>query len=356
MKKVKAKAKILIVDDVEINRVVLEEILQDTYEIDIAESGKEAIAKLYAYEKPPQLVLLDVLMPEMDGYELNRIMKADPNLKKVPVIFCTATTDERAGLVAGAVDFITKPFNDAEIVRLRVANHIELALYRESLEDLVNEKSKQILEAKEHFLHTMADLIEYRSLESGLHVTRTKELSRLLINRLLKVGKYADQLITEGYESMIKAVPLHDVGKVAIPDSILLKPGRLTPEEFKVIETHSTVGGQVIKALMQKDTDEYLKHCYDICMHHHERWDGTGYPSKLAGEDIPLSARIVAVVDVYDALVSKRCYKQKMPHEEAAKIICESAGTHFDPVLAEVFNEIENDFFKLAMSLQGDEE
>ncbi|MDR0222509.1 MAG: response regulator [Oscillospiraceae bacterium] len=346
-----SKAKILIVDDVEVNRFVLSEILSDTYEIEQAANGKDALAKLYGDDKKPHLALLDVIMPDMDGFEVNRIMKSDPSLKKVPVIFITATEDERKGLAAGAVDFISKPF-DPETVKLRVANHIELALYREQLEIMVDEKSREIIESKELFLDSMANLIEYRSLESGLHVKRTKELTRLLILHMIKTGRYAQQFVDGDYEAMIKAVPLHDIGKIAVPDNILLKPGRLTPEEFDVIKTHTTVGGQIIKSLMSSKKDVYLSHCYDICRFHHEHWDGLGYPDKLSGENIPLSARVVAVVDVYDALVSKRCYKDSLSHDEAADIIRNSAGNHLDPLVVEAFMEIKKDVKALSVKLQ----
>jgi len=352
----KAKAKILVVDDIEINRFVLNEILSDTYELDFAENGQDAYDALRSYEKNPHLILMDVHMPVMGGFEANKLIKADPKLKKIPVIFITSADEERKGLSDGAVDFISKPF-DAEIVKLRVSNHVELSLHREQLEILVENKSREIVAAKEHFLDTMANLIEYRSLESGQHVTRTMELARLLIHALIKKnGPYAKQLIENDYISLVKAVPLHDIGKIAVPDSILLKPGKLTKEEFKIIETHTTVGAQVIKSLMSKGDDEYLRHCYDICRHHHEHWNGMGYPDKLAGEKIPLSARIVAIVDVYDALMSKRCYKDAFSHEEAMDILKNSAGNHLDPNIVEVFVEINEQARNLFNKLQGDDE
>jgi len=350
------QAKILVVDDIEINRFVLNEILSDTYEMDYAENGKEALDLLKSYEKKPHLVLMDVNMPVMDGFEANKLIKQDASLKKIPVIFITSSDEERKGLADGAVDFIAKPF-DPEIVKLRVSNHIELSLHREHLETLVEKKSREIISAKEHFLDTMANLIEYRSLESGQHVTRTMELARLLVHALIKRnGAYAKQLLESDYISLIKAVPLHDIGKIAVPDSILLKPGRLTPEEFKVIETHTTIGGKVIKALMSKGEDDYLKHCYDICRYHHEHWNGMGYPDKLSGESIPLSARIVAIVDVYDALVSKRCYKDAFTHEEALDILKNSAGNHLDPEIVDTFVEINEQVRELSAKLQADDD
>ena len=340
-----AKARILVVDDIDINRIILKEMLKDTYEIEEAENGKVAIARLLNSIEKPSLILLDVMMPEMDGFTTLQIIKSNPQLAKIPVIFITAAADEeQRGLAAGAVDYVVKPFKP-EIVLLRVGTHIELTQYREKLEKLVDQKANELVAAKETFLETMANLIEYRSVESGQHVKRTKDLSALLVRKLLQEGPYADELASMNYGALIKAVPLHDIGKIAIPDSILLKPGKLTPEEFAVIETHTTVGGQVISSLIiSGQDDEYLKHCYDICLYHHERWNGTGYPTKCAGTDIPLSARIVALVDVYDALVTERCYKKAFTHEEAAKIIQDSAGTHLDPAIVAAFLDVQDLF------------
>ena len=249
---------------------------------------------------------------------------------------------------AGAMDYISKPF-EPEIVRLRVANQIELTLYREELEELVEQKANELLVTREHFLDTMANLIEYRSLESGQHVKRTRELARLLVMQLVRRGGvYGQELLESDPTAMVKAVPLHDIGKIGIPDNILLKPGRLDPEEFKIIETHSIIGGKVIQSLIEVGEDEYLKHCYNICRYHHERWDGCGYPDKLAGIAIPLAARIVAVVDVYDALVSERCYKKALSHKEAIGIIIEGSGSQFDPEIVKTLLEVEDQFIECA--------
>lgn len=337
------KAKILIVDDIDTNLFILQEILSDTYEIEFAHDGMDAVTKLlYAVEKP-KLVLLDIMMPVMDGFEVLEFIKSNATLKKIPVIFITAADDERKALSAGAVDYISKPFAP-EIVKLRVNNQIELNLYREKLEELVCKKSNELVATKENFLDTMANLIEYRSLESGEHVYRTRELSNILVAALIKKGIYAEMLMDPGYSLFIRAVPLHDIGKIAIPDNILLKPGKLTNEEFKMIETHTIVGAQAIQSLMVDEEDRYLKHCYDICRSHHEHWDGKGYPDNLKGTKIPLSARIVAVADVYDALVSERCYKKPIPHEDALDILNQASGTHFDPEIIGALLETEDQF------------
>lgn len=347
------KIKILVVDDIDINRIILTEILSDTYEVKQAANGTEAISILQNPEDRPHLVLLDIVMPGMDGFEVLLFMKSEPNLCKIPVIFISATDEERKGLSIGAVDYISKPF-EPDIVKLRVSNHIELSLYREKLESVVAQKVNELVSTKQLFLETMADLIEYRSLESGSHVKRTGELAEILVNQLIKTGRYKEDLVGENKDLLINAMTLHDIGKIGIPDSILLKPCKLTPEEFKVIETHTVIGGQVIESLMlgnkeekylkQGEQDEYLKHCYDICRSHHEHWDGKGYPDGLSGKSIPLSARIAAVVDIYDALVSERCYKKAFTHEEALEILKESAGGHLDPEIVDALIEVNEQF------------
>ena len=333
----KARPKILVVDDVEVNGIILQEILSDTYDVQYAPGGMEAVSVLLNTAEKPDLVLLDIMMPDMDGFQVMTFMKSDITLYKIPVIFITATDEEQRGLEVGAVDFITKPF-DPNIIKLRVANHIELSLYRENLEELLEKKTQEILVQKEIFMEAMANLIEYRSLESGQHVKRTKELAHSLALQLLKNADYAEELLRMDYRQMVRAVPLHDIGKIAVPDYILLKPGKLTDKEFEIIKSHTTVGGSIIESLMKQDNqDEYLNICYQICRYHHERWNGTGYPDGIKGEDIPLAARIVAIVDVYDALTNKRCYKEAFSHEKALEIIKEESGKHFDPAVAEAF-------------------
>jgi len=330
----KMAIKLLVVDDQLENRMILEGILEDLYLIETAEDGEEAATILKNSSKKPLLVLSDIEMPLMNGYELMAIIKEDPDLRHIPVIFITSSQSEVEGLDAGAIDFITKPFSP-EIVRLRVNNQVELARYRAELEELVEEKAGELIQTKETFVETMAAMIEYRSLESGEHIKRTKNLTEILVNQLLETETYGSQLRVLNPNTIVKASPLHDVGKIGIPDNILLKPGKLTQEEFKIIETHAIIGSEMITTMMTDKHDDYLQHCHDIARHHHERWDGQGYPDKLAGEAIPLSARIVALVDVYDALISERCYKKGMTHEQAMNIITNESGTHFD---AEVVN------------------
>ncbi len=337
------KAKILIVDDVEINRIILKEILEDEYFIIEAEDGVEALSILLGGEDLPVAVLLDIMMPELDGHEVLKIMKANPDTCNIPVIFITAAdakTNESKGLSAGAVEYIEKPFIP-EVVKLRVSNQVELQLYRMKLEEMVRQKADEMVSLRDKMLETMSTMIEYRSLESGQHISRTCILSRILIEHMLLKPKFSAVLKKLDYEVIIKAVPLHDIGKIGIPDNILLKPGRLTPEEFEIIKTHSTIGSSIIDSLLVSEDGLYLRHCRDICRYHHERIDGKGYPDGLTGNDIPLSARIVSVVDVYDALTSPRVYKPPFSHDEAIRIIVEGAGTQFDADIVEVFKEIE---------------
>jgi putative two-component system response regulator len=346
---IKDKSKILVVDDVEINRIILDDMLSDMYDIEQASDGMEAYSILINSIVKPDLVLLDVMMPDMNGFEVLELMKANSTLSKIPVIFITAAANsENRGLYAGAVDYISKPFDNEKVI-LRVANHIELSLYRSNLEKLVEEKANELIRSKENFLETMADLIEYRSLESGEHVRRTKKLAGLIVNQLLKTKTYEEELVSKEYKYLIRAVPLHDIGKIGIPDEILLKPGKLTDEEFEIMKTHSAIGSDVIKSMFTDKEDAYLNHCYDICRSHHEKWDGSGYPDSKKEFDIPLSARIVAIVDVYDALVSERCYKKSFSHEKAMSIIVESSGSHFDPVIVTTFIQINEQFEKIYM-------
>ena len=325
------KSTILIVDDDEINRMILEDMLCGDYNIEQAENGREALDKLSDESCKPSLVLLDIIMPEMDGLEVLQRMRANEITKKIPVILITAEKEyEAKGLSSGAVDYIFKPF-DHNIVKSRIDNQMELVRYRENLEVMVNKKVNELIAAKEKMLTTMASVIEYRSVESGEHVKRTSILTGIIAEVLLKNPLFREELLEKDYNIMIKASPLHDIGKIAVPDDILLKPGKLTPEEFGIMETHTTKGSEIIKKMQFNDEkDLYLMHCYDICRHHHERWDGKGYPDKISGHDIPLSARIVSIVDVYDALVSQRVYKPPFSHEEAMKIIEEDSGKKFD--------------------------
>jgi putative two-component system response regulator len=255
------------------------------------------------------------------------------------VIFITTSDSETEALSAGAVDFISKPFRP-EIVKLRVKNQIELKNYSDSLEEMVAEKAAEITSTLNNTLQTMANIIEYRNLESGSHVKRTQLFSKALIDYILKSSlNYSNELKTLEPDIIIKSVALHDVGKIGIPDKILLKPGKLDTDEFNIMKTHTTIGKNIIESILTNTDTVYLQHCRDICFCHHERYDGKGYPRGLTGQDIPLSARIVSLVDVYDALVCARVYKAALPYNEALRIIKEGQGTQFDPLLTDALFE-----------------
>ena len=335
---------ILIVDDIEINRMILREILQDDYQIIEAASGSEAFELLYEENVAPTVVLLDIMMPDIDGFQVLEQMKKQSDTKNIPVLFITAADSEETesrGLKAGAADYVTKPFNH-DVVRARVDNHINLARYRHRLEQLVAKKAAEVTKTYEQTLEILATIIEYRNLESGAHIRRTTLLTECMIAKMLDNERFRPLLLAENVFSLIKASALHDIGKIGISDSILLKPGKLTPEEFDVIKTHTSIGSQIIENIASTlpDNDMYLKYANDICHFHHERWDGNGYPTGLKGEDIPLSARIISVVDVYDALVSPRCYKSAYPHDVSLGIITEGRGTQFDPNIVDILPDI----------------
>ncbi|MDR3303263.1 MAG: response regulator [Treponema sp.] len=338
-------ATILIVDDIDVNLMLLEGILEDNYRIISAHNGVEALAVLRQVKKLPKLMLLDFFMPEMDGLQLFEIMKADERLRRIPVIFITsAESSETELLTAGAVDFISKPFQP-EIVRLRVKNQIRLKNYSDILEQIVVEKVAEITATLDNTLQAMANIIEYRNLESGSHVKRTQFFSKALIDHIIAHAlPYCDELSAQRPDIIVKAVALHDVGKIGIPDKILLKAGKLDRDEFEIMKTHTTIGKQIIESILSNTETMYLRHCRDICYCHHERFDGKGYPNGLAGTEIPLAARLLSLVDVYDALVSTRVYKAAFSCSDAIKIISEGKGTQFDPLLTAAVVDIQDEF------------
>jgi len=340
---------ILIVDDVEANVVILEEILKNDYTIMTAYNGREALEKLVNAVPLPKIILLDIQMPEMDGRKMFELMKKDEKLKRIPVIFITAENDSESELLAaGAVDFINKPFN-RDIVKLRVRNQIELKNYSDNLERMVAIKTDEVTRTLDNALKGLADAIEHRNLESGEHVKRTQLYVKALIDYFIKTESlYAETLLKLQPDIIVKSMVLHDVGKIAIPDSILLKPGKLDPDEYETMKTHTTRGKIIIGGFGDVNSSIYLKHCEDICYGHHERWDGKGYPRQLKEEEIPLVARLAAIADVYDALVCARVYKPPMPYEQAVDVIAAGKGTQFDPVITDAMLEIKDEFKEIS--------
>ncbi|GHV67777.1 two-component system response regulator [Spirochaetia bacterium] len=341
---------VLVVDDIDMNVMILEEILSDDYHILTANNGKQALDTLRNSPVLPKIVLLDLMMPEMSGREMFEIMKADEVYKRIPVIFITGEGDSESELLAaGAVDFIPKPFKP-EIVKLRVKNQVALKNYSDNLEIMVAEKTAEATATLDNALQGLANVIEHRDLESGEHVKRTQLYVNALANHLISSGSiYAQPLLDIQPDIIVKSMALHDVGKIAIPDRILLKPGRLDPEEYDIMKTHTARGKEIIGELGDVNASIYLKHCEDICYGHHERWDGKGYPRGLKEEEIPLSARLASLADVYDALVCARVYKAAMPYTEAVKIITDGRGTQFDPIMTDALIEIQEDFKKAAL-------
>ena len=347
------KPTVLVVDDVDTNVMILEEILKDDYNIMTAHNGREALEILGDANPLPKIILLDVIMPEMTGREMFELMKTNKKLRRIPVIFITAENDSESELLAaGAVDFINKPFK-AEIVQLRVKNQIKLKNYSDSLEHMVAEKTAEATKTLDNALQGLANAIEHRDLESGEHVKRTQLYVRALVDYLIESESvYAEELFKSQPGVIMKSMALHDIGKIAIPDKILLKPGKLDPDEYEIMKTHTIRGKEIVGELGDVNTSLYLKHSEDICYGHHERWDGMGYPQKLTEKEIPLTARLAALADVYDALVCARVYKSAIPYEEAIKIIIDGRGTQFDPIMTDAVVHIQDQFSEIAQKYQ----
>ena len=345
---------ILVVDDIDINRMILREILQDRYRVIEAAGGTETLKILFEDKFLPTAVLLDIVMPDIDGFQVLEEMKKHEETKKIPVLFITAASSgetESRGLKAGAADYVTKPFNH-DVVRARVDNHVELARYQNKLEQLVEKKASEAARTYEQTLEVLSTVIEHRNLESGEHIRRTTLLTKVLTEQMLNSQKFKTALENINVNSMIKASALHDIGKIGISDAILLKPGKLTDEEFEIMKTHTTIGSGIVDSIAATlpDNDMYLKYAKEICHFHHERWDGKGYPLGLKGEKIPISARILSAVDVYDALVNPRCYKAAYSHDVSLEIIMEGSGSLFDPDIVEILQEVSDTFLKLEES------
>lgn len=343
------RARVLIVDDTPQNIHILLETLKDSFAIMAATSGEKAL-EIAQGPTPPDVILLDIVMPGIDGYEVCRRLAQDVRTKSIPVIFITSLNeeqDEARGLDLGALDFITKPFRPG-IVKARVRNHLELKRHRDNLEELVAEQVEQIADAHIATIFAMSKLAESRDDDTGKHLERTQTYCHLIAQHLAGMPQYQGTVDEEFIATIFHASPLHDIGKVAVPDAVLCKPGKLDEEEFKIMKHHTTRGAETLFIVAKRFPDnDFLNMGLDIARWHHEKWNGSGYPDGLAGEDIPLCARIMAVSDVYDALTSKRCYKEAMPHEQACNILKKDAGTHFDPALVNAFMAIEESVDKV---------
>ena len=357
------RSKIILVDDIATNLDQGRNMLKTFHSIYPALSA----AKLFEILEniTPDLILLDINMPEMNGYEAIKKLKADERYANIPVIFLTANTDvesELEGLELGAVDYVAKPFS-APLLLKRIENHLtivqqkkdllqnqeKLQNYANNLQVMVKEKTEEVMELQNIVLATVADLVEFRDESTGSHVMRTQRNYKAMIDELIQDDVYKEEISKWNMDFLLQSVQLHDVGKIAISDLILNKPAKLTPEEFEIMKTHVTAGVDIMERMLNSTKKhDFLNHAMEIIGTHHEKWDGSGYPIGLRGNNIPLEGRLMAIVDVYDALISTRPYKKAFTHEEACIIIEDGAGTHFDPALVDVFKRVKDKFRKMS--------
>jgi putative two-component system response regulator len=344
--------KVLLVDDNTANLQLLHETLDGLgYKLLVAKNGKTALA--IAGKAKPTLILLDIMMPDMDGYEVCRRLKSDGSTAQIPVIFITALADEEdeaKGLGMGAVDYITKPINP-ELVRARVRNHLALKRHQDHLEKLVEERTRRLALTQAVTIESLATLAEYRDPETGGHIKRTQNYVKALAVKLKDHPRFRAVLQDDTIELLYLSAPLHDLGKVGVRDNVLLKADRLTDEEFEEMKKHTVYGEEALRITEQKlGEDSFLHFAREIAYTHQEKWDGSGYPQGLKGDEIPLSGRLMALADVYDALISKRVYKPPFPHEKAVEIIVEGKNKHFDPDIVDAFLELEDTFRNIALT------
>jgi cyclic di-GMP phosphodiesterase len=359
------KQTVLIVDDTPDNITLMTGVLKGGYRTKVANNGERAL-QIASTLPLPDLILLDIMMPGIDGYEVCRRLKADGVTADIPVIFLTAKTeveDEQQGFDVGCVDYITKPISPP-IVLARVKTHLLLKSAKDFLKDQnafleeeVARRTREVQVIQDVTIVAMGSLAETRDNETGNHIRRTQRYMRALAEKLAPNPKFAGMLDEATIEMLFKSAPLHDIGKVGIPDRILLKPGKLTPEEFEIMKTHTTLGRDAIAAAekMLDTPSSFLRYAREIAYAHQEKWDGSGYPEGSVGPLIPLSARLMAVADVYDALISKRVYKPAFPHEKAVQIIREGKGQHFDPDIVDAFLEIAEHFREIAAVFEDSE-
>ena len=351
-------ATVLVVDDTPENLTLMGALLRDHFMVKVANNGEKAL-KIAMSDTPPDLVLLDIMMPGTDGYEVCRRLKAIAATRDIPVIFLTARSDpddERMGLALGAVDYITKPISPP-ILLARVNTHLALKATADFLRDksayLEREVALRTLEVQaiqDVTIMAMTSLAETRDNETGNHIRRIQLYVKALAERLRNHPRFEAVLNERMIELLYKSAPLHDIGKIGIPDSILLKPGKLTVEEFEVMKTHTTLGRKAIEDAERRlgMRVAFLSVSKEIAYSHQEKWDGSGYPQGLAGDQIPVSARLMAVADVYDALINKRVYKAAFSHDQTCSTIVKGKGTHFDPDMVDAFVDIAEDFRSIA--------
>lgn len=344
---------ILIADDVEINRKMLSFIFEEQYEILEAADGVETIDLIEKYGETLSLIFLDLMMPNKSGLDVLEYMSEKGYISSIPVIMITGEATAESEVKAyeyGVSDIIYKPF-EPKVVMRRAQNIIELFQNRRDIEEKLERRTRQLRESREKLersneflVNALSSVVEFRSLESGEHIQRVKYFTKIIL-KYVKAEYPEYELTDESVNLITNASALHDLGKIAIPDSILLKPGKLTKEEFEEMKKHTTYGCELLENFKQED-NEFYRYCYDICRYHHERYDGNGYPDKLVGEDIPIWAQVVSIVDVYDALVSKRVYKAAYAVEEAVRMIKDDECGVFSPKILDCFEMAKSEFFR----------
>ena len=334
---------LFVVDDNNVNLLSADEALSKNYRVYTMPSAASMFELLDDIR--PDIILLDILMPEMDGFEALKLLKSSGKFSEIPIIFVTSRNDpltESLGFELGAIDFISKPFS-APVLLNRIKTHLEI-------EDIISERTENLKKLKNSIVSVLANMVENRDEVTGSHIERTTKYIRLILKNMEKLGVYADEIKQWDLEVAVSSARLHDIGKIIISDSILNKPGILTDKEFETIKTHAAEGERIIDSIIAESGDEtFLQYAKMFAGYHHERWDGTGYPYKLEGTKIPLQGRIMAVADVYDALVSKRPYKNAFSHKDAVETIKKGSGTQFDPELVNVFLSCESEIERARM-------
>ncbi len=344
MNETDSRSRILITDDNEMNREILKEILSDSYDLVEAENGRQAIEIIEEMGSSLDLVLLDIVMPEMDGFDVLAVMNRRQWIKTLPVIMISAEVTPsyiNRAYELGVTDYITRPF-DVFVVQHRVNNTMVLFQKQKKLIELVSEQIYEKQRNNNMMVQILSHIVEFRNGESGLHVLHVNTLTEILLKTLMKkTDKYG--LTNESIATITMASSLHDIGKISIPEEILNKPGKLTKEEFEIMKTHSAIGAEMLKNIPFDQSDPLIQYSFEICRWHHERWDGRGYPDGLVGEQIPISAQVVAMADVYDALTSERVYKPAFTHERAVQMIVNGECGAFNPLILECLEDSQDE-------------
>jgi putative two-component system response regulator len=341
------KKKLLVVDDIMINRAILTDLFSEEFDVLEAENGRVALDFIQQYDHDLAIVLLDLIMPVMDGFEVLQAMNDSGIIKTVPVIMITGEADDDKSLRGydlGVSDMVNKPFNH-DIVYRRVSNVVDLYAHKQNLEqrlqeqkEMLEKQSLKLRQANEFVIDALTTTVEFRNHESGEHIKRIRSITRILLESCKDMHPLTDEEITV----IARASAMHDIGKIAIPDAILLKPGPLTRDEFEIMKTHTTRGCDILESLHYTQDPEYYNYCYDICRHHHERWDGSGYPDGLKGDDISIWSQAVSLADVYDALTSRRVYKSAFSQERAVQMIFNGECGVFNPALLDSFMRVKD--------------